>query len=209
MTLIVTQISKHGIIHASDSNLTVGGDTPAGESRKTFKVKHLHAGLTVAGSYSVGGVRMNHWMNNFIQEQANARVSSLSVFAHNLGNELEAQMSPDEKAVGSMVHIAGYVEEESESHPEFWFVRNTTGINPHTGEYTGTSPHFQVTEDFWTRDCPKYKLMEVFQAGHYQVYVNGFASGRIGFVALQRVMDDFFNRIWSNPNPDKPEPKRL
>jgi hypothetical protein len=200
MTLILTQISKHGIVHASDSNLTAGGDTPAGESQKTFEIKHLNAGLTVAGSYSVGGVRMNLWMNNFIQEQANARISFLSEFAYNLGNELEAQMSPNEKASGSMIHIAGYVEEEGKFHPEFWFVRNVTGIDPHTGEYTGTSPHFQVTEDFWTRDCPKNKLMEAFQTGAYQIYVNGFASGRIGFVALQRVMNHFFYGVWSNPN---------
>jgi len=200
MTLILTHISKHGIVHASDSNLTAGGDTSAGESQKTFEIKHLNAGLTVAGSYSVGGVRMNHWMNDFIQEQARAGVSSLSDLAHNLGKELEAQMPPDEKAGGSMVHIAGYVEEENKSHPEFWFVRNVTGIDPNTGEYTGTSPNFQVTEDFWTRDCPKNKLMGAFRAGAYQVYVNGFASGRIGFVALQRIMNDFFCGIWSNPN---------
>ena len=200
VTLILTQISKHGIVHASDSNLTAGGDTPAGESQKTFDINHLDAGLTVAGSYSVGGVRMNHWMSDFIQEQANTGVSSLSDFSHNLGKALEAQMSPDEKSNGSMVHIAGYVPGESKSHPEFWFVRNVTGIDPHTGEYTGTSPHFQVTEDFWTRDCPKHKLMEAFQAGAYQIYVNGFASGRIGFVVLQRVMNHFFYGIWDNPN---------
>jgi hypothetical protein len=199
MTLILTQISKHGIVHASDSNLTAGGDTSAGESQKTFEIKHLNAGLTVAGSYSVKGVRMNHWMNNFIQEQANTGVSSVSEFAHNLGSELESQMSPGEKEGGSMMHIAGYVEENAMSHPEFWFIRNVAGIDPHTGEYTDISPNFHITEDFWTRDCPKNKLMEAFQTGAYQVYVNGFASGRIGFVALQRVMNHFFQGIWGNP----------
>ncbi len=199
MTLILTHISKQGIVHVSDSNLTASGDTPAGESQKTFKVEHLNAGLTVAGSYSVGGVRMNHWMNDFIQQQVTAG-ASLSKFAHNLKSELETQMSPSEKENGSMIHIAGYVEAKRKSHPEFWFVRNVTGIDSHTGEYTGTSSRFQVTEDFWTRDCPKRKLMESFQTGGYQVYVNGFASGRIGFVFLQRVMNQFFYSIWSNPN---------
>jgi len=143
---------------------------------------------------------MDLWMNNFIQEQANAGISSLSEFASNLGNELERQMSPNEKARGSMVHIAGYVEEDGKFHPEFWFVRNLTDIDPDTGEYTGTASHFQVTEDFWTRDCPRNKLMEAFQGGAYQIYVNGFAPGRIGFVALQRVMNHFFYGVWSNRN---------
>jgi hypothetical protein len=199
MTLILTQISKQGIIHSSDSNLTTGGDTPAGESQKTFKIEYLNAGLTVAGSYSVGGIRMNSWMNDFIQEQASVGIS-LGDFAHTLGSRLETQMSPREKDDGSMIHIAGYVEEEGRSHPEFWFVRNVTGINGDTGEYTGTSPGFRVSEDFWTRDCPENRMMEAFQVGGYQIYVNGFASGRIGFVALQRHMDRFFRKIWSNPD---------
>jgi len=199
VTLILTQISKYGIVHASDSNLTVGNSISAGESQKTFVIAHLNAGLTVAGSYTVGGVRMNHWMDNFVLEQAGGGISSLSDFAHNLGNELEARMSPEEKANGSMVHIAGYVGQEGGSHPEFWFVRNVTGIDPYTGEYTGTSPNFQVTEDFWTRDCPKNKLMEAFQTEGHQIYINGFASGRIGFVVLQRMMNHFFYGIWNNP----------
>lgn len=200
MTLILTQIGQHGIIHASDSNLTTGSGISAGESQKTFEVNYLNAGLTVAGSYSVGGDEMNHWMNNFIQIQANSGILSLSAFANNLGRELEIQMSSAEKSNGSMVHIAGYVEEENEAHPEFWFVRNVTGINMNTGEYTGTSPQFQVTEDFWTRDCPENKMIEAFQKGAYQIYVNGFASGRIGFVLLQQVMNQFFYGIWNNPS---------
>ncbi|GAI41503.1 unnamed protein product, partial [marine sediment metagenome] len=38
-----------------------------------------------------------------------------------------------------------------------------------------------------------------FQKGAYQIYINGFASGRIGFVMLQPVMNKFFHLIWSNP----------
>lgn len=200
MTLILTRISKHGIVHASDSNLTGAGNTTAAEGKKTFEIKHLNAGLTTAGSYSVGGLSMDRWMDTFIKGQANARDSSLSGFAHNLANALEMQMVPGEKASGSMMHIAGYVEVQSESHPEFWFVRNVTGIDPSTGEYTGTSPDFQVTEDFWTRDCPNHTLMEAFQEGVSRIYVNGFASGRIGFVHLQRTMESFFRAIWHTPD---------
>ena len=200
MTIILTHISNYGIIHASDSNLTARTGRAAGESQKTFKIKHLDAGLTVAGAYSVGGLGMDRWMATFIQQAANARNPSLSAFAYSLRDDLEAQMTPDEKAAGSMVHIAGYEHQADRFHPEFWFVRNVTGIDLNTGEYTGTSTKFTVSEDFWTRDCPNSRLMEAFQQGVYWVYVNGFASGRIGFVALQRVMGGFFRTVWSNPN---------
>ncbi len=199
MTLILTHISKHGIVHASDSNLTANDNTPAGAGKKTFELKLLNAGLTTAGSYAVGGVGMDLWMDTFIEDQTDEGVSSLSDFAHDLADALQAQMLPEEKACGSMVHIAGYVETRTESHPEFWFVRNVTGVDESTGEYTGTSPDFRVTEDFWTRDCPNNKLMERFQVGVSRFYVNGFASGRIGFFNLQQTMDLFLSGIWNMP----------
>jgi len=198
MSLILTLISKHGIVHASDSNVTLGRGTSVVERQKIFQINHLNAGLSVAGAYSVQGIGMDQWMNNFIQQQGNARVSSVSDFASNLRGALELQLSSDEKNRGSFVHIAGYVEENSMSHPEFWFVRNVTGINNNTGAYNGFSSSFQVTEDFWTRDCPNNNLIETFQTGNYQIYVNGFASGRIGFVAIQRIRDRFFQMVWNN-----------
>ncbi|MCB0240596.1 MAG: hypothetical protein KDH08_18600 [Anaerolineae bacterium] len=209
MTLILTQISKYGIIHASDSNLT-SHQGPAGESQKTFAVPFLHAGLTVAGSFSVHRVPMNDWMTQFIQSQADTGTSSLTEFARNLGKELTAQMTASEKEHGSIVHMAGYVFEGDQAHPEFWFIRNVTGVDAETGEYTGISPTFCVTEDFWTRDCPKYKLLESFQQeGYYQLYINGFASGRISYVALQSIINQVLFQIWNNPQWSFRPPKSL
>ena len=79
MTLILTQISKFGIIHASDTNVTFSNFDPktktykfakVEELQKLFQIPYLNAALTVAGSYSVGNNRMQEWMNAFIQNQA-------------------------------------------------------------------------------------------------------------------------------------------
>jgi len=51
MTLILTQLSKYGIIHASDSNISNERGELLGEGRKVFEIPHLNAGLSVAGSY--------------------------------------------------------------------------------------------------------------------------------------------------------------
>ncbi|MGA9040378.1 MAG: hypothetical protein WB421_07575 [Terriglobales bacterium] len=140
---------------------------------------------------------MDAWMKDFIGTQAANGVPQLAVFADALGASLEAQMLPDEKEAGSMIHIAGYVEAAGWQHPEFYFVRNIEGIDPATGEYSNTRDQFVVSEDFWTRDCPRSNLMSAFQSGAYQVYVNGFASGRIGYLALQKPINDFFAAIWA------------
>src|SRR6266568_204847 len=199
MTLILAHISKFGIIHASDSNLTSDSNTYAGQGQKTFELPFLNTGLTVAGAYSVAGKPMDVWMTDFISAQASSGVGSLLKFAEALNARLETEMDADEKQGGSMVHIAGYVEKGGFQHPEFYFVRNVYGIKDSTGEYFDVRNQFAVSEDFWSRDCPKSNAMAAFQSGAYQIYINGFASGRIGYVILQDQMNSFFKAIWEQP----------
>lgn len=199
MTLILTHISKDGIIHASDSNLTSADGTQAGQARKTFPIDFLRSGLTLAGAYSVGGVPMDTWMTAFIQDQERIKATSLEEFARLLKQHLETNMLPKEKAAGCMMHLAGYVEKEGAFHPEFWFIRNVHSIDSISGEYKDIDDRFDITEDFWTRDCPKGNLMVAFEKGVYQFYINGFASGRMGFFALQQKLDNFLQLIWAHP----------
>jgi hypothetical protein len=199
MTLILTQISSHGIIHATDSNLTKAGGSPAGEARKLFELPFLDAGLTVAGSYSVGGERMDDWLNNFVQGQKQANCSSLEQFATTLSQTLEKQMNREETKRGSMIHIAGYVRDADGSHPEFWFVRNIHSMDMRTGEYGVPTDTFQVAEDLWNRDWQRFDLGALFQQGGFQLYINGYTSGRISYRILQDYMAAFFTQIWQNP----------
>lgn len=55
MTLIITFINRHGIIHASDSNLTIEHEH-SGQGTKAFKIEFLNAGLTIIRS-SVSFIR--------------------------------------------------------------------------------------------------------------------------------------------------------
>ncbi len=151
MTLIITHINRYGIVHASDSNLTGADDRDAGTGQKTFPITFLNAGLTVAGNYSVAHVSMDTWMNNFIKRQQGIANLTLEQFSRTLRDELQTNMLPDEKLGGSIIHIAGYVEQNGRTHPEFWFVRNVHGINQQTGEYENIDETFDITEDFWTR----------------------------------------------------------
>lgn len=197
MTLIVTHISKHGIVHASDSNLTSDVGHQAGQGQKTFAVPRLQAGLALAGAYSVGGNSMDRWMKSFIESEPSA---TLADFAAALRNALSRQMQPEEKAAGILMHLAGYAEQEGVYHPELWHLRNVD-IDSATGQYRITDP-LQLTEDFWSRDCPKRNIMRAFQSDTYayQMYFNGFAPGRITFAALQPVLADFFESIWGQPD---------
>jgi len=199
MSIIVTYINKNGIVHASDSNLSKDG-SPAGEGQKTFPIKHLNAALTVAGCYSVGGTPMNEWMNNIIELHSKRGGTLLEDFAEYLRKLLEVNMIPSEKQMGCMVHIAGYVKDNDKSHPEFWFIRNIHGIDQNTGEYTNIDSIFEKSEDFLSKFSSKTELVQWLNNGNYQVYGNGFASGRIGFFTLMPYLNNLFNQIWQVPN---------
>jgi hypothetical protein len=199
MTLIITHINRHGIVHASDSNLTGKNNQNAGVGKKTFDIPFLKAGLTVAGSYGVGTTTMHIWMDDFIKRQESLANITLNQFSQNLKDELETNMTCCQKKDGSIIHIAGYVEQNGLCHPEFWFVRNVHRMNPQSGEYEDIREDFAISEDFWNRDYPYHNLKETFQKPNFysrQIYVNGFTPGRIGFNVLQKKLERFFMGIW-------------
>ncbi len=191
MSLIVTLIGEHGIVHASDSNLTANGCVPAGEGTKLFKIEGLPAALTVAGSYQVGGVRMDQWMHSFLEGTGSGQ-QSVSDFARTLRDQLESQMTEEEKKGGCIVHIAGYERDRAGWHPEFWFVRNVHGIDPLTGDYRDIGANFAIGEEFWSKVGGTGFLRE----GKYQIYANGFPPGRAVFMGLQKPIVDLLESVW-------------
>jgi len=209
MSLIVTHISKFGIVHVTDGNLTASNGLAAGQAPKVFPIPFLNAGLTVAGSYGVGVQSMDMWMKTFIQRQERNKCGTLEAFATALAAAIQNEMTATQQDSGSIVHIAGYVQDKDSSHPEFWFVRNIYGMDQATGEYTDFRNTFQVSEDFWNRDWDKNHLDQLFQEDGYQIYINGFTSGRVSYMILQSVMNQFFQSVWSNPAWQFRAPKSL
>lgn len=200
MTLIITHISRHGIVHASDSILTNEKGEKGGEGQKTFKIPYLKAGLTVAGNYGVGEICMDSWMNDFINSQKHIENISIELFSRNLKDRIEDEITPQEKNKGYLIHIAGYAKENGLYHPEFWFIRNIHSMNPQTGEYEDVRDVFEISEDFWSRD---YKYNDILKIGFRdpslyagQIYVNGLTSGRIGFNIIREKLDSFFYKMW-------------
>jgi len=213
MTLIITHISKHGIVHASDSNLTNGNGENVREGKKTFKIPYLKAGLTVAGNYVVGGKYMDEWMNDFINSQKHLENISIELFSRNLKDRIEKEMKPEQKENGCLIHIAGYAEKNGLYHPEFWFIRNIHSMNPQTGEYKDCRNDFEISEDFWSRDYKKNDILKIgFQdSSSYtrQIYVNGLPSGRIGFNIIREKLDSFFDKMWKDKRWDFRSPKNI
>ncbi len=195
MTLIATVISKHGIIQASDSNLT-SRRGPVGSGPKVFRLGFAEGALALAGAYAVGTERMDRWLPACIASYSAYATPSLSGFANHLAAQLGASPTAGKLR---LFHIAGYVEEAGGAHPEFYFVRNVQDINTLTGAYEGVTSNYEVTEDFWTGD---YRRMPagMFAAGGFRRYFNGYPPGRIAYLGATRMLQEFYGHVWREPS---------
>lgn len=79
-------------------------------------------------------------------------------------------------------------------------MRNVQGIDFATGAYTNVRADFAYGEDFWSRDCPQNDLLNQFERGGYQIYINGFPEERMAYLAVQNLLGEFFAAIWQHPD---------
>jgi hypothetical protein len=194
MTLICTAISNFGLIQASDSNLT-GRSGAAGGGQKVFSLGFVPGALALAGNYRVDRQRMDEWLPDFIDAYAASEHPSLKGFSHHLRDHLSEEQHKDRSQGGRLFHIAGYVETEDGWHPEMWFVRDFSDIDPATGEYVRADDYL-ISEDFWTRDYADRGIREAIQMGGYQRYFNGTPPGRISFLGVSQLLQAFFAQVW-------------
>ena len=195
MTLIATVISNQGIIQASDSNLTGPGQS-VGTGPKVFRLGFADGAISLAGAYAVGAESMDSWLPACIASYSKSATPSLSGFANHLAVQLQSSSTAGE---ARLFHIAGYVNDASGVHPEFYFVRNIQGINDRTGAYEGVTSNYQVSEDFWTRDYPR-ALAGMFAAGGSQRYFNGYPPGRIAYLGAIEKLQEFYEQVWREPS---------
>lgn len=194
MTLIATVVSRHGIIQASDSNLTNRtGLVAAGP--KVFRLGFADGALALAGAYGVGSEPMNMWMPACIASYSASAAPSLSGFANHLAAQIQSSTTPEKLR---LFHIAGYANDANGVHPEFYFVRNAQSINATTGAYEDITSTYQVTEDFWTRDY-RGAPAGMFAVGGFQRYFNGTPPGRIAYLGAAQMLRQFYEQVWNKP----------
>jgi hypothetical protein len=200
MTLIVSVVSNLGLVQASDSNVTSPGSSNPSSDPKVFDLRFATGALALAGTYRVGGQRMDTWMPSCIADYSyyTGQGASLGGFAHYLKQRLEHGLTAAEATFPTLVQIVGYVDgRDNASHPELHFIRNVRGISELTGEYEGITPEGTVSEDYWQRDY----LTDHgnLPPGGYRSYFNGTPHGRIAFQQFARHFRSYLESIWDRP----------
>lgn len=143
---------------------------------------------------------MDEWILQSIREYERHKAGSLFGYSEWIRGRLEIEMTAEEKSYGSLLHIAGMVDDQDGPHPVLYFVRNIVDIDSETGEYLGMGNHFLISEDFWSRDCASPEDRRDFRSGRfYMLYINGYPSGRIAYLKLSNYLRQYFSDVWRDP----------
>jgi len=207
VTIINCVVGPLGIIQLADSYVTIG-ETVTEVKDKVFAIPVEHTGyVTTAGSYQVGGVRMDRWMPDFVKsfEASHPEPRSPASFADALKDALEASAKEAECLEdGFLFHIAGYGMDGSSGlcRPEMHFVRNVYTMDD-KGDYGDFRTTFQTSEDFWSRyssvgDIFGYRA--IIEGGAGIQFFNGLTSGRQALVQFGRAMFGVFRANWIDPS---------
>jgi hypothetical protein len=210
MTLILSVVSNLGLVQASDSNVTTFGSSSVRSDPKVFDLDFAIGALALAGTYRVGGHRMDTWMPGCIADYAHdaGQCATLDGFSRFLQERLEHGLTASEATIPTLIHIVGYVNEpDGTPHPELHFIRNVGGISELTGEYQDITPTFTVSEDFWERDY--LSDHGNLPPGGYRSYFNGTPHGRIAFHQFARHFRSYLQSIWEKPEWDFRGPETL
>jgi len=172
MTLIITELSKFGIVMVADSAVTFTETLPDGSqfphvlngAQKLQAIPYLGAGISVWGLGNMptqnGNLSTDVWINDFIARHS--QVATLSEFADCLTQELQESLGENEISVG--FHLAGFVEMENQKLPTFYHVRNVDGTFAHYEFH-----EFIVGQDFPPRELAENELY-ITRNGDYGAY---------------------------------------
>jgi hypothetical protein len=197
VTIIISVVSDHGLIQASDSNVTRSSSPDAYSGKKVFRLEFSEGAVALAGTYRAWEESMDTWMPSCISDYASTESPTQEGFANYLIGRLKTDLTTPERKMATMFQIVGYVSDDDGVHPGLHFVRNWSTINPSTGAYEGIQPTFHVSEDFWNRDYPNDRAAGQLRLGWYRSYFNGTPDGRIAFYEFMQRFERFLGEVWS------------
>ena len=193
MTLVVSEISRHGILMVGDSAVGYGPQgsrVVVGGASKVFYSADANIGFSIWGNATVGGTQIDIWMAEFLNSIGNneelEEVGQRLVT--NLRTELEQENRPW-RELGFGIHIAGY----RNGLPRLWHIHcGHRHEEPHEPRLYHDYPEDQGLDDTqlmdWLRNSsvPPPHLRNGY-IPHYALLFNGMMTYGAGLRQLTGV----------------------
>ncbi len=121
MTLVVSEVSHHGIIMVGDSAATIRGNdsTVEGIAKVQYSTKAT-VGIAMWGHGQVGGKRLDSWIAEFIESKINPQ-DDLEMIGQHLAQQLNEELSQTKRPWCELVcgfHLAGF----KNGLPRLWHI---------------------------------------------------------------------------------------
>ncbi|MCJ7431053.1 hypothetical protein MUO83_07590 [Candidatus Bathyarchaeota archaeon] len=193
LTLIITELSRLGIVMVGDTAQTVDSVTPRGTIQdrafygliKVLPVQMLQAGVSYWGWAKMppdddNGRWMDWWLQDFIDRRRN-EYNTLYDFAQLLETELRElvpQLSVEElreaPSGNGGIHLAGFVNVGRTREPCFWHI--------HNGQ-SQALPHRRIDPRVVNAnfDCPSLRFRQLSRLGQSHVTRNGDIEAYVTF----------------------------
>lgn len=192
MTLILTELTCHGIAMAADSTLTAV-DTRTGvaqaipnAARKLQQIPTLSAGISFWGLGQIEGQFTDQWIAHFIN---NTTAATIEEFASLLADRLNAVIGPNADGHGCLgFHVAGFVEHNGEPTPTFFHVHDGRSTVLERRNVVIDSSQFNANHD-----VPPDIARELIAAGGYITRNGDFQI----YARMFRELERFFGTLRS------------
>ena len=186
MTLIITEVSRYGIVMVADSAVTsINEDTGEIHSieengaTKLSKIDYLNAGISWWGLGTINQKNTEEWLNEFIEQNKND-CRSISDFANRLEKELRNILGNINTELG--FHLAGYENTQQGNLPLFYHITNSAVNNC----FDHTTKEFDAQKDY-TPEKQEYNKENPYwltRNGDYFLYAN-----------ISERLQGFFNQL--------------
>lgn len=122
MTLILTEVSRHGVAMAADSALTFSSGRSFYGAQKLLPIPQLNAGISIWGNYTIANKYADIWTQDFIANTVNSNATlwdTANLLAEKLNSAFGAVI---QERMG--FHIAGFDTKSGIRGPAFYHVHN-------------------------------------------------------------------------------------
>lgn len=202
MTLVVSEISKHGIVMIGDSAITYSNvaGIPAGAIDGAAKVQYsdkANVGFAIWGNGIVQGQQIDSWVNNFI-EASIAENEELESVGQRLTEQLKNELAKENRPWRELVfgiHLAGY----KNDLPRLWHI--------HCGHHNETPHKPKLYHDYpedqnWTEDYYRALFFPPESEATAKAHLrNGYTPH---YALLFKSMNDYVNNLRQNLGIDLP-----
>jgi len=190
MTLVVSEISRHGIVMVGDSAVTHSrAGVPVGVSNGAAKVQYsskANVGFALWGNGIVQGQQMDFWIKNFIDSTIKEN-EDLEAVGQRLTKEIETALKDEKRLWSELVfgiHLAGY----KNGLPRLWHI--------HCGHSNETPHEPRLYHDYpedqnWTEEY--FRILFFSQGGTASAHLrNGYTPH---YAMLSKAILDYVNGL--------------